>query len=219
MNCPNYEDYSPCVCPYIKWLGNEYMLSCHGFPADQIKTALLQRKTPADFGQLYVSVTPTVLINSTFVAIPEDFFGNHRCTYMLAIFSDLNLQFHKSRLTVNPGAFRASRNSVICFLIWDFDLTDLKFSFLIGFNNLKDLNITESHLPGLLDFPSLPNLEQLSIIDCTGLNMLSININCSVFLENTKVNTCMEGKHALLKKFCRQSISKLCKLIKYLWKS
>ena len=184
INCPNFEDFSPCKCPLMKWetRKDEYSLNCDGISEKHIN-AIFKSTTPANFSFINIYLTPKMLAtNSSIVVVPEDIFGSHRALRYIILGSHQNCSCysrdHNIRLyphpKVDPEAFRSSRNFLEMFIIHYSDLSELSFMFLKGFKNLKVLRIEGSINIRLLDFPLLPNLGEFTIKGCTGINELEI---------------------------------------------
>ena len=71
---------------------------------------------------------------------------------------------------IHPEAFRSARDLTRYFSLISCDLTELSFSFLMGFNNIHQLTVINSHIPELRDFPMLPELSEIQIRNCSGIN-------------------------------------------------
>ena len=145
------------------------MLSCGRSTAEHFK-GVLKTTQPAEFVHAYIyPVSKVLTMNSALVFIPEDLLADHRVTYMLRLLFIETLP-QLPILIVDPNAFRSSRNFTIRFQIEGFDTSQLSFSFLSDFNVLESVVIKQSSGVGLSDFPSLPNLQYLTINQCSGLN-------------------------------------------------
>ena len=76
------------------------------------------------------------------------------------------------KIEIDPEAFRSSRNDTSIVEFNSFDLTGVKFSFLIGFQNLKHLSflhISNIQSANWTTLPTLPSLKHLYIKYSTGL--------------------------------------------------
>ena len=168
INCPNREDYSPCICPYKKDMEQEdILLWCPNIPPDDIKSTF-KVTTPAIFKLIVISITP---VGGISLEIPADVFVAHKVFQISILFRLDNADVYvKPYLKVNEDAFRSSRNITQEIIIISFDLHWLNFSFLTDFNKLNTLYIKDCDNFHLHNLPFLPALETINIIDCKNLS-------------------------------------------------
>ena len=119
--------------------------------------------TPVEFQQILI----IPLQENPF--IQEDIFVNHRVTDTIELSGHSHFP-EQVRLEIHSEAFRSSRNFTKQVKIYSCDLEMLNFAFLTDFCQLTDLLIKNSINVRMSNFPQLPSLMNLQIIQCTGLN-------------------------------------------------
>ena len=86
------------------------------------------------------------------------------------VITGANKKYHQ--ISIDPEAFKSSQNLTCIFVLKSFDLTGVKFSFLSGFQHLKELaflHISNIHSANWTTLPTLPSLKYLYIKYSTGL--------------------------------------------------
>ena len=161
-SCPNYENYSPCVCSYITNLG--YSITCEGVSLLDISDAF-NRTTGADlyFVDLYLSAFDASPENGE-IMIPSDLLGYRHSAAKIYLNGPRRL-LRNYFLKMDPNAFRSSKDMAQTFGISDFDIGRLDFNYLSGFGKLSCLTFGALSNVGLADWTSLPPLPSLNNLD------------------------------------------------------
>ena len=161
--CPNVEDYSPCQCrPQIT---NNYKptLDCKLSDIENVRK-MFHSATTSDIEQLFLIPLP----NQSYV--PKDLFFKHRFTNIVLWGNEIKTG-EQFRPEIHPEAFGSStRHYTKLFKIVNCDMALLNFTFLTGFHQLDTFSIYNSAHFHLQNFPQLPNLINLHIVNTTGLN-------------------------------------------------
>ena len=148
QNCPNKQNYSPCTCGETY---DGYSITCNRVPLANI-SSLFKQNTAAGWGNLFLKLSPTD-VNKT---IPADLLGNHTVATI-----QLSCPTSNYFLTIDPNAFRSSRNSAELYSFINCDMNRLDFQFLSGFEKLTSLYFTEIKNAHLLNWTTLPTLNNL----------------------------------------------------------
>ena len=167
-NCPFMEDYSPCECPFIKsGLMVSYVVLCQKMKPKKI-IEVFEQTIPVDIDHLFL--VPPWDPDWRNIYIPSDLLVEHRVTKSISILNVYHSQKIMPYLSIDPEAFRLSRNYTQDVSLTKFSLTNSSLSFLVGFNQLKKLVLKKCSNFQLLEIPTLDNLTELWIEDCTGVN-------------------------------------------------
>lgn len=158
-NCPNQEDYSPCVC--TNFTGPKFDVSCDGVTLEEIMKVFI-RNTPTEFNVF------TVVTNET--TIPNNLMHSS-WTYEVA----LNCMNGELDL-IEPGAFNSSRNFMVKLDMINCSIGRVDFVFLTSFQVLGALVFR--NCSGLFtSWLSLPPLSSLTSLTLVGLTQSKENIS------------------------------------------
>lgn len=156
--CP--EDYSPCVCDQTS---NGLEITCVDVPIDEMERIFVETRDSV----LY-SVTLKASATGT-VDLPYNILGNkfiQRLSLHCPAAVDPRLV-----LTIDSTAFQYTRRYTTFLEIKDCDLINQKdFTFLNEFEVLETLRLERTlNIDSFASLPALAGLQELAIIDCTGL--------------------------------------------------
>ena len=163
-DCPNGEDYSPCTCGIYSF-ENKSFIKCQGTTLDQV-ASIFRRTTSADFDEFELSLPRD---DQAAIFIPADLLNNHRVTDNIFIV----LARNDYLLSVDPDAFRSSKNTIQSLSFQNVDMNGFDYQFLSGFNQLKSAELgylRNVDKANWASFPSLPRLQSLDFYFSTGLN-------------------------------------------------
>ena len=158
--CPGSENYSPCSC-YRSNPNAIPLVSCYGIPLDEVYS-VFRRTSTAYLEKFVLELLPS---DSTEI-IPADLLNNHWT-------GRIEISCKNGSLRADPQAFRSSKNTTENISINNCDLTGLDFGFLSGFDQLSLTYFSGLSNIGAANwnsFPSLPNLNELTIYKSAGLN-------------------------------------------------
>ena len=151
FGCPYGEDYRPCTCYYYDGI---YDINCDRVLISDI-AVIFRRRTSIDLG------TITILrLESDDEIIPADLIDDHR-----ALKIDLKA-YPTPLLRIDPQAFRSSKNYAQSFQSSYYDIGELDFNFLDGFDQLYSISFdlaSNVHLANWTSLPPLRNLTGLGI--------------------------------------------------------
>lgn len=138
-------------------------LECNGIASDDVRR-VFNRTHSTEVNKLLLK------LNESDEIIPADLIGNKRITSIeLECPSSIDYQ-----VSIDPRAFRSSRNETDFLYIAHCNLSRLDFAFLSGFDHLYALRVAYSsglHL-SLPSLPALPSLSDLAIDTDSGLKEL-----------------------------------------------
>ncbi len=129
--------------------------------------------------------------------IPADLLGQNRVTRALMINGPVDT---KPLIRVDPNAFRSSINSLQSVSIIELDSRLLDFGFLVGFQNVSELNIraVTDLYRSLPTLPALPSLTKLTFFQEPSLNTafgsagVNFFLNCNGLISLTVYNCAMD---------------------------
>ena len=153
INCPNGQDYWPCVC----FGYNKLSCSVHS----TIVVALFEKNPAANLDILFLQSQPR-----TDLVIPANLMGNHTVNFLELQCSRVTNEA-KSKLIIDQAAFYTSRHYIRQISIQECDLSNLNFIFLLEFNHLFDLIIEKATNIGLAGWSNMPSLPELSGLKIT----------------------------------------------------
>ena len=167
LPCP--EDYSPCVCGDYPTFG--LYVICEAVSIENI-VSVFNRTTDTDIFWLQLRPLPTV--EGRGVALPADLLSGKRAR-AIDLYCPNVVNGDLFRLTIDPLALSSSEDLMEYFYVLGCDLSQqMNFNFLTGFNKLYNLYLYGStNVQGIQNLPSLPNLDTLSINQCTGLDLIT----------------------------------------------
>lgn len=164
-NCPNGENYAPCVCYYAN---REYEVGCDQVLMEDV-LSVFKRTTPSNMTTLTIYTSANDASIDAIITIPKDLLNEHQVHSEIRIYNPNSSYL----LQIDQEAFRSSRNFTTECYLGDSDLSRLDFKFLTGFDELSILTVgyaSNAHLANWTSLPQLPNLKTLTIYDSTGLN-------------------------------------------------
>lgn len=180
-NCPNRENYQPCVCSRNLLNGN-IILTCDSIPLTQVQD-IFQRTKPFDWDQI------NLILPKEENSIPDNILVNHRAT-------SVDLQCASPELTiitVNPNAFQSSSSFLASVEIALCDLSQLDWSFLTGFQGFRQIQLTNSTGVDRIAWETLPldTLDSLWVRGTQGVNewtnLPNLNGLVSLILNNVQL--------------------------------
>ncbi len=167
LPCP--EDYSPCVCGDYPTFG--LYVICELVSIENI-VSVFNRTTDNDI--FWLQLRPLPSLGARGVSLPADLLSGKRAR-AIDLYCPSVVSGDLYQLTIDPLALTSSRDLMEYFYVLGCDLSQqTEFSFLTGFNKLYNLYLYGStNVQGIQNLPALPNLDTLSINQCTGLNLIT----------------------------------------------
>ena len=173
--CPNLEEYGFCTCEK-RVAYSDFDVFCLGTPL-MIRDSFTLT-TSAEFRTIRFFIfnqQPPEFDENKYFILPKDIFASHRVKNIELMFhiediirileetdpSDLFSQLSQ----IHREAFRSSRDFTESFYIENFEGRIVDFSFLVGFNQLKNLSIFNSYNIDISKLPPLPKLTILCVVD------------------------------------------------------
>lgn len=167
LPCP--EDYSPCVCGDYPTFG--LYVICELVSIENI-VSVFNRTTDNDI--FWLQLRPLPSLDARGVSLPADLLSGKRAR-AIDLYCPSVVSGDLYQLTIDPLALTSSRDLMEYFYVLGCDLSQqTEFSFLTGFNKLYNLYLYGStNVQGIQNLPALPNLDTLSINQCTGLSLIA----------------------------------------------
>lgn len=161
---PCRESWDPCTCVID---AGEFNVNCTNASIEDVVAALAEVE-PIDITNLYLTVT---VVDNT---LPDSMLGSNRAENIY-IQGKIGDDSQRPKLKVDQDAFESSSNVTHLVSIDSCDLSELSFQFMTNLINIEALELLGSSkilLSDFLSLPPLPNLIDLTISRCSGLEML-----------------------------------------------
>lgn len=186
FQCPSVNLLLPCTCLQTLSAQGQFVLAINcpqGTALADIQTA---------FNRIPVRINiDTIVLNLPAGTndIPASFLGNNKARVLELIGPTASVQ--QNILTANTASFQATATKTTLITIRQFNLININWNFLIGFNVLTTVQISNCvnvNVPPVL--PALPNLNQF-LVD--GVNKLPANGRASRFIQRKALMKLVKG--------------------------
>ena len=155
--CPNWNDFAPCTCEIE---GKKFVVKCKQISPEKIHQTF-KKTASADIDRIE-------LLDPIGYFIPKDVVATNWAAKIILTGSENNPENYCPE--IHPEAFRSSSNVTEEFAINWIDMSQMDFSFLVDFNELRILRIYNSINAHLSNLPSLLNLTELHVRYTAGIN-------------------------------------------------
>lgn len=157
LECPNGENYYPCMCSYVD---GGFIVECHQVYIQDV-AAIFQRTGPS---RLKSFIYYPSALDLSFVTIPENLLNQHY------VFGEIQLRCphdYYCNYRIHPNAFESSKNFTRQLLFDRSFMYWFDFSFLEGFSALSSLSFASVYELQYANWTTMPSFQRPLTLNIT----------------------------------------------------